>query len=325
MVNLLYNGKTFTYYAYQLEKEFETTIIENRNEIFGENALYIDVKKKIRNNNIETIPDGYLIDFSFESSPRLYIIENELSTHDAYKHIGEQLLKFATSYKSSGRKIKKFLLENILNNNDKEVFFNDRLSTAGYRNIDDCLEDLIFEKPVASIILIDQITDDLDNVLKQLTMRTDIIEFQTFLNGDEKIHKFEPFQQEIKNIVESKTSKINVDELDTIVVPAKEEGFQRVFLGKNCWHAIRISASMIDRLKYIAAYQVAPISAITYYAEIQRIEKYEDSSKYIVYFKDEANKIGPIKLPNDKGYQPQSPRYTSYSKLKKGKSLKDIF
>lgn len=83
--------------------------------------------------------------------------------------------------------------------------------------------------------------------------------------------------------------------MDTTVVPAKEEGFNKVFLGENCWYAIRMSSSMLDRIKYIAAYQTAPISAITHYAEVSKIERYENTNKYIVYFKEAAKEMEHIK------------------------------
>ena len=87
------------------ESDFELDIIKHAKEIFGPKSFYIDIKKKIKKDNIVTIPDGYLLDFSIEMDPRLYIIENELVTHDPYKHIGQQLLKFAISYKASGLKL----------------------------------------------------------------------------------------------------------------------------------------------------------------------------------------------------------------------------
>ena len=269
-------------YEYSREDEFEKTISQHSNEIFGPKTLYIDVKKRIGDNNILSIPDGYLIDFSFESAPRLYIIENELVIHDPYKHIGQQLLKFAISYKASGRKIKSFLLDNILKKKEMKSMVEDGCKKADYRNIDAFLEDLIFEKEVAAIVIIDQITSDLENVLTQLTMKTDIVEFQTYVYHNEIIHKFTPFQSEIRSITEGDKPRVKLEDIDTIVVPANEEGFNDVFLGENCWYAIRISSSMIDRIKYIAGYQTSPISAITYYAEVTKIEKYKDSGKYIV-------------------------------------------
>lgn len=105
MESLLLNNKSYTYHEYTLEKDFEKVIVDNASHIFGSNTIYIDIKKRI-GDSIITIPDGYLIDFTFEAEPRLYIIENEISSHDPYKHIGSQLLKFAISYKASGRKIK---------------------------------------------------------------------------------------------------------------------------------------------------------------------------------------------------------------------------
>ncbi|MCK5767563.1 MAG: hypothetical protein KAH35_04225 [Candidatus Atribacteria bacterium] len=113
MNRLSYKGKIFTLYEYFKESDFEKDIIENSKEIFGPKSFYIDIKKRIKNGSIVTIPDGYLIDFSFETDPRIYIIENELVTHDPYRHIGQQLLKFAISYKTSGLRIKKILKENI--------------------------------------------------------------------------------------------------------------------------------------------------------------------------------------------------------------------
>jgi hypothetical protein len=316
---IIYNDKLFFLYEYSEEKEFETHVIEHANEIFGPKSIYIDIKKRIGEDNILTIPDGYLIDFSFELEPRLYIIENELVTHDPYKHIGQQLLKFAISYKASGRDIKNFLLENILKDKSKRVIVEKGFTRAGYRNIDAFLEDIIFEKTVAAIVIIDKITADLENVLNQLTMKVDIIEFQTFLCGNELLHRFTPFQLEIRDLKK-------VEELDTIVVPANEEGFNTVFIGENCWYAIRISSSMVDRIKYIAGYQTAPISAITYYAEVSKIEKYRDTGKYVVYFKDKAKKIGPIKLTvRKKGAAPQAPRYTSVKKLLKAKKFEEVF
>ncbi len=326
MERIISNGKTYTLHEYGEEKEFEQHVIKNANDIFGPHALYIDIKKRIGEDNILTIPDGYLIDASFPSAPRLYIIENELVTHDPYKHIGQQLLKFAISYKISGRVIKTFLLENILKDPGKKEFIDKVLKQTEYRNVDAFFEDIIYEKPVGAIIIIDEITSDLENVLSQLTMKTDILEFQTFENNGELLHKFTPFQAELREIGESKESSVDPSELDTIVVPANEEGFNRVFLGENSWFAIRISSSMIDRIKYIASYQTAPISAITYYAEVAKIEKYKDTGKYIVYFKDKAKQIGPIGLKiMKKGAAPQAPRYTTYKKLTSAKTLEEVF
>lgn len=112
---------------------------------------------------------------------------------------------------------------------------------------------------------------------------------------------------------------------NTIVVPAQEEGFKRVFLGENSWYAIRISGGMLDNIKYIASYQSAPISAITYYAEVKSIEPYGEEGKYKLIFTDKAKKLEKdIKFDLPQGAM-QGPRYTDISKLLKASKMSELF
>jgi hypothetical protein len=83
---------------------------------------------------------------------------------------------------------------------------------------------------------------------------------------------------------------------------------------------------MIPRIKYIAAYQVAPVSAITHIAKVHKIEQWKDSNKYVLYFEEAAKPIGPINLvPKGLVKAPQGPRYTSMSRLDDAKTLDDSF
>lgn len=332
MANLLINEKVYKQYLWDLEEEFEKEVIAHSQELFGEESIYIDIKKRIGKGDVLSIPDGYLIDFSFKNEPRLYIVENELSTHDPFAHIGQQLLKFAISYKASGRKIKEFLLNDIIKDTAKKSFIDNKLKSLNIRNIDAFLESVIFDKAVGAIVVIDQTTDDLINVINQLTMNTEVVEFQTFVTDreefDSHVHKYTPFQADIREFKESKVAGGVIENVDTIVVPANKEGFEETFLGENRWYAIRISKSMIGKIKYIAGYQTAPTSAITHYAEVSKIERYKDTDKFIVYFKDQANEVGPLKLiPKPKGRvkAPQAPRYTTFDKLKNAKNLDEVF
>lgn len=327
MNNIFYNGKLYKEYVYSTEKEFEKIVVEHSDEIFGKNSIYFNIKKAI-GDDIVSIPDGYLLDFTFDKNPNLYIIEVELSSHDPYKHIGQQLLRFAISYKASGRKIKKELLKEIYNDIDNKMRIEEYVEKSRFRNVDELLDHVIFENPVYSIVIIDELRNELQNVLSQLTMKSDILEFESYVCENDYIHRFTPFQQDLQ-LDEINREDIDADELDTIIVPANEEGFNEVFLGENCWYSIRISSSMIDRIKYIAGYQTAPISSITYYAEVLKIEKYKDTGKYIIYFKENAKKITPITLGagqgKARGKTPQSPRYTTYERLMKSKTLNDLY
>ena len=114
-------------------------------------------------------------------------------------------------------------------------------------------------------------------------------------------------------------------DFDTIIVPAQEEGFNKVFLGEDCWYSIRISAGKLDKIRYIAAYQISPVTAITHYAPVDRIELYGDSGKYRLIFSEKAREIGPIPFANAPQGSMQSTRYTTLEKLKNAKKLTDLF
>lgn len=133
------------------------------------------------------------------------------------------------------------------------------------------------------------------------------------------------FQEAKKIMVPTQVINNNKSNKDTIVVPAQEDGFKEVFLGKNCWYAIRISGGKLKDIKYIAGYQTAPTSAVTHFAEVDSIEPYGDGGKYKLNFIAAAKPIGPIRLGKTKKGTLQSPRYTSYVKLLSSKNLMDLF
>lgn len=119
---------------------------------------------------------------------------------------------------------------------------------------------------------------------------------------------------------------VSGDTRDTIVVPAQEGGFESVFLGEDCWYAIRIAGGMLPRIKYIAAYQSAPISAITHYAAVDRIEPYGDGGKYRVVFAEKAKTLPrPIPFADATPGSMQGARYTSLSKLLVATRVSELF
>ena len=61
-------------------------------------------------------------------------------------------------------------------------------------------------------------------------------------------------------------------------------------------------------------------------AEIDRIEKYNETNKYILYFKaGTTQKINKVGLGTKKGQAPQAPRYSSYKAIMEARSLDDIW
>ncbi len=117
------------------------------------------------------------------------------------------------------------------------------------------------------------------------------------------------------------------DGCDTIVVPTglpeDTDGFRKYFLSENCWFPVRISGGKLHRIKYIAAYQSRPISAITHYAAVSTIEPYGEDGKYKLTFSTPAQELSPIPIGNSNALR--SPRYTSLHRLKSAKTFADVF
>lgn len=139
------------------------------------------------------------------------------------------------------------------------------------------------------------------------------------------INAFTPLAQAEAAEAAEAAQPTNGAEFDTIVVPAQEEGFQAEFINRNCWYAIRINAKHVDKLKYIAAYRVAPTKAITHIAEIAAIEPYQDTGKYMVKFKGPATAITHIPRLESDVANMQSPRYALREKLLAAKHLDAVW
>lgn len=132
-------------------------------------------------------------------------------------------------------------------------------------------------------------------------------------------------QKVVKPAPQSGVSAKAPDAIDTIVVPAQPEGFKTAYIGEQAWWAIRIAQSKLDKLKWIAAYQVHPISKITHIAEIDRIEPYGDTGKYKLFFKGAPEVLAhPVPYGAAPSGVMQAPRYTTREKLLAAKSVLDI-
>lgn len=118
----------------------------------------------------------------------------------------------------------------------------------------------------------------------------------------------------------------DIANLDTVVVPAHDRGFQRVFLKENRWYAVKIHPKRAPHLKYVAVYRVHPISAITHYAPIRSIQPWLDSGKMVINFAEPATEIGPLKVAtNGRVKSQQGLRYTSIERLKKARNLDEVY
>ena len=328
-------AKAYEEEPFETESELEAAINEAAHAMFGSSRIYLDVKKKIgAKGKTRNIPDGYLIDLASTKDPRLFVVEVELAKHDPLKHIAVQILEFSLSFETSPQVVKNAVKGALLTNPTATAQCQNYADSYGFDNLDYLLEKMIYGTDrFNALVIIDELPDELETVLiSRFKFPVEILTLQRYAsNAGEILYKFDPFLEdvggELRAAAETGTrGDIDISDIDTIVVPAREDGFKETFLGQNCWYAIRIHATMLSRIRYIAAYQVAPEKAITHIATVESIKQWKDTNKYILNFAAPAEPIGPIPLlPKGKVRAPQAPRYTTRSRLVQAKTLDEAF
>lgn len=319
---------------YRSESELENAILQVQSELFGYNRIYLDIKKKIgAKGGLRNIPDGYLIDLN-GLKPRLYVVENELASHDPLRHVAVQLLEFSLSFASERRAIKTILFSALQAYPAAKDLCEKFARLRSYRNLDHMLEEMVFDAPFAALVIIDEMSDELQTVLaEKFRFGVEVLQVSRYANADsEYFYHFEPFLAGITEDLATPSEgsetvrPLDVEEVDTVVVPAQSEGFQETFLGENRWYAIRIHGTMRPQIKHIAAYQIRPISAITHVASVSSIEPWGDTGKFVVNFTQPAREIAPIKLvPNGRVKALQNIRYTTLKRLEAAKTLDEVW
>ncbi len=329
MAYILSGNKVFEETAFDNEKELELSALQNKKYIFGDKSVYIDYKLKTGKKGSKNagIPDAFLIDFSNSNKPQLFFVEYELESHQLYEHIGPQIMRFYASFETSKREFQVKLLDVIKKDINLKNNLENFLQKSPFDNIDSLLNYLIYDKNLGIIVVIDEQTEDFNSLLRRFSDIPEVIVLKKYQYNDEIVCQFTPFREGTSEYREEKRNLIELKEVDTIVCPAREEGFKHAFLGNDAWWAIRISPTIIPQLKYIAMYEVKPVSAIQWIGKIKDngILPYKNTGKYIVQV-EEKRKIEPINLDKDKkGVAPQSSRYTTYEKLLTAKKISDLW
>jgi hypothetical protein len=323
---------------FETEADLERAIKTVGSTLFGPARIYLDVKRRIgAKGGTKNVPDAYLIDLSSVKQPTLWVVENELAKHDPLRHIAVQILQMSLSFEATPQKVKNVLKGALTADltawRECETYAKDN----GFDNIDFLLEQMIYRNEFRALVIIDELHDELETLLvSRFKFGVEVLTLTRYRNeAEERIYEFEPLLTDISSSTLGRTQRepelsgftVEWSDIDTVVVPARDDGFKDVFLGEDRWWAVRLHTSMIPRIKHIAAYRVAPTSAVTHVAPVESIEPWQNTGKYVIGFSEPARKLDhPIKLVSKgKVKAPQSLRYTSYERLINATSLDEAF
>lgn len=333
MPSILIGSKSFEEVPFENEAELESATIKHKRCILGDSCAYFDYKRRTgsRNSRNIGIPDGFLIDFSNSKKPQLFFVEYELESHRLYDHIGPQVMRFYASVETAQRELRLKLTGIVKQDQQIRHELEEKMKGTSFENVDSLLNYVIYDRNVGIILIIDEQTEDLNSLLRRFSEVPEVIVLKKFQKDDEVIYQYDPFRAgvlEIAGTRQSPTRRERAEGVDTIVCPAREDGFKEAFLDKSAWWAIRLSPSLIPQLKWIAMYESKPVKAIRWVGKIQGngIKPYKNTGKYIISVEKKSKVYPPINLDaNKKGVAPQSPRYTTHEKLKKAKHISDLW
>jgi len=325
MARIIIGNKEYSLFDFDNEAEFEKAVIENQKYLFGKDSVYVDVKRRIGRDEHRGIPDAFLIDFYNTKRPQLYIVENEIASHDVYSNITEQIARFGTSIVSSANQIRNVLIKAIETEPETKREIERYLPQTIFKNIAELMIFLTEKNDIKIVVAINEVTADLNLAFKIFKNPPDIVLLQRYMSGNDISYYYEPMRDEIEDIETAKTKTGEAVDFDTVVCAAFEEGFKHAYMQNNSWWQIRLSQQAREKLKYLAIYEKAPVAHISHYAEIERIEPYKDSGKYILYLKNKKT-VKPIRLGTGKrGEAPQAPRYTTLKKLLSARTITELW
>ena len=177
---LLIDGAKYKSLVFNKEDEFEEIVKKHSKEIFGNDTLYIDIKKRIETESgIISIPDGYLIDFSYNS---LWIVEVELSNHPVYKHLVPQLSKFMSSAKKD--KAQKEIIETLYSAITNDILLDALVKKRlGSKDLHHFLSELLKEG-IHIIVVIDKLDEKVEEAFENFKEKVNFVELKTFVRAD---------------------------------------------------------------------------------------------------------------------------------------------
>ncbi len=176
-MELLIDGVRYRLWTPKDEAALEDIVKEHAKDIFGEDSIYFDIKRKIRSPaGIGSIPDGYAI--TFGDTPRWYIVEVELSSHPLYEHIVPQMTKFSMAINdlNTQKAIVDAMYSETGSNVSEQTLVRNKI---GSQEIHEFLSGLISSRPVL-VIVIEEKTKELEEVCTSLHLETKVVEFKTF-------------------------------------------------------------------------------------------------------------------------------------------------
>lgn len=247
-MGIYFKGTVFHKKKYKYESEFEDMIFKNSTLFFGEDTILIQKKTKISGSSLgNTIPDGFLFDFSDMNDIKFFLIEVELSNHSFYGHIFPQITKFFSFLRTDNPNQIELVDEmyRIISTNENLFMrFKEKIKNTDYIDLYKFLKDTI-ESSQDILILIDEDLPKFKDIQGTYTDTWDkyvkILKVEEYVNNKDSIYSVTP---DFK--VLSETEAIFIQDENSIGAKKYTEEFHmedKTEFVKKTYHKIRDSLS----------------------------------------------------------------------------------
>ncbi len=183
---ILIDGVKYFYYSPKSEDELEKILKEHVEKVFGESSVFFSKKKLISSSNINSIPDGFVINFR---QKKFYIVEVERAEH-TYDHFIHQFSKFRVGFENTRNKIVRGMRKQI--NESPLIKLKVKNAIGKDEEISAFIDEVTpFTNPQI-IIVIEEKTSDLKAACENQNIPpSQILELKTFIRegiGNLKVH-----------------------------------------------------------------------------------------------------------------------------------------
>jgi hypothetical protein len=180
---LIINNIQFIEADFNSEQELEDVVIENYEQIFGPNSIFLPKKLIKTSDGSGTIPDGFAIDLE---SRVWYLMEAELAKHSVWSHIAPQVSKQVIA--ASQHKSRKQIIELAIEQFEAEESTQEKFRDLSIKDIHvrAILNEILEKEPIIAI--------PIDRISNDLRQWTETLKFQVKLW---LINKFVEFGNEL--------------------------------------------------------------------------------------------------------------------------------
>ncbi|MFQ5757695.1 MAG: hypothetical protein ACE5H7_16575 [Acidiferrobacterales bacterium] len=313
------------------ESDLQACVTVVASQMFGATTVYVDGKKRLGGDDVVTIPSGYVIDLTEPQTPRLFVVKVAIAQYAPFFQLGVDLFKFVAAFDEHHSAICDYLRSQISQDTEGLARLQAACQTSAYNAVNEYLDQAVRGR-FRGLVVIDEAREELQRMLGKINADFSVLELKTYEAEDgSRLYQIDTLYGEPATAALMPSAapappagQMEAGGVDTLIVPTREESFKRLFLREDQWPGVSIAPAMKEKIRYVAAYQPAPVNAVTHFAEVREIVPCQRPGQYVIVFKGPAQEIRPIPLKQSHR-TPLRPVYARKDVLMRADTLEAVF